>query len=59
MAERQFEKKKHAHNDDWTIKTTGRSFEYYKSISLLTILFFFFMSLVGRLRNQIGRIILF
>ena len=23
-------------------KTTGRSFEYYKSISLLTILFFFF-----------------
>ena len=40
-------------------KTTGRRFEYYKSISLLTILFFFFfISLVGRLRNQIGRIII-
>ena len=48
-------KKKDTHNDNWTIKTTGRSFEYYKSVSLLTI--FFFISLVGRLRNQIGGII--
>ena len=48
-------KKRHTHNDNWTIKTTGRSFEYYKSVSLLTI--FFFISLVGRLRNQIGGII--
>ena len=51
-------KNTHTHNDNWTIKTTGRSFEYYKSISLLTILFFFFISLVGRLRNQIKRIII-
>ena len=51
--------KKHTHNDNWSIKTKGRSFEHYKSISLLTILFFvFFISLVGRFRNQIGVILI-
>ena len=48
----------HTHNGNWTIKTTGRSFEYYKSISFWQFFFFFFISLVGRLRNQIGGIII-